>query len=97
MEPEQKNTLICHVSGFYPAPVNISWTKNTVKVTEGAKTNVPLISKDGTYTQVSRLQFVPQQGDTYGCSVEHPALDRPLTRFWGEKTLVGEGLMVHCI
>ncbi|XP_007561722.1 RLA class II histocompatibility antigen, DP alpha-1 chain-like [Poecilia latipinna] len=77
-----KNILICHVSGFYPAPVNVSWTKNGQEVTEGSSINVPLLNKDFTFTQISRLQFVPQLGDIYSCSVEHVALTKPQTMTW---------------
>ncbi|XP_018545342.1 H-2 class II histocompatibility antigen, A-U alpha chain [Lates calcarifer] len=77
-----KNTLICHVSGFYPAPVNVSWTKNEQKVTEGTSINVPFPNKDGSFTQISRLDFIPQLGDVYTCTVRHPALNQPLTRIW---------------
>ncbi|XP_018530089.1 HLA class II histocompatibility antigen, DP alpha 1 chain [Lates calcarifer] len=77
-----KNTLICHVSGFYPAPVNVSWTKNEQKVTEGTSINVPFPLKDGSFTQISRLDFIPQLGDVYTCTVRHPALNQPLTRIW---------------
>ncbi|XP_018530079.1 RLA class II histocompatibility antigen, DP alpha-1 chain [Lates calcarifer] len=77
-----KNTLICHVSGFYPAPVNVSWTKNEQKVTEGTSINVPFPLKDGSFRQTSRLEFIPQLGDVYTCTVRHPALNQPLTRIW---------------
>ncbi|XP_030266460.1 H-2 class II histocompatibility antigen, E-U alpha chain isoform X2 [Sparus aurata] len=82
VELEVKNILICHVTGFYPAPVKFSWTKNGQKVTEGTSVNVPNINKDGTYNQFSKLDFTPQQGDFYSCSVSHPALKDPLTRIW---------------
>ena len=85
VELEVKNTLICHVTGFYPAPVKFSWTKNGQSVTEGTSVNVPYINKDGTYNQFSKLDFIPQQGDFYSCSVSHPALKEPQTRIWGEK------------
>uniref|UniRef100_A0A3B4GHD7 HLA class II histocompatibility antigen, DR alpha chain-like n=1 Tax=Pundamilia nyererei TaxID=303518 RepID=A0A3B4GHD7_9CICH len=75
----EKNTLICHVTGFYPAPVNVSWTKNGQKVTEGSSINVPYPNKDGTFTQISRLQFTPQLGDIYSCAVQHLALTKPNT------------------
>ncbi|XP_018542858.2 mamu class II histocompatibility antigen, DR alpha chain [Lates calcarifer] len=78
----EKNILICHVSGFYPAPVNVSWTKNGVNVTEGTSINVPFPNKDGSFTQISRLEFIPQLGDIYTCTVTHPALNQPLTRIW---------------
>uniref|UniRef100_A0A3Q4I1U8 Ig-like domain-containing protein n=1 Tax=Neolamprologus brichardi TaxID=32507 RepID=A0A3Q4I1U8_NEOBR len=78
----EENTLICHVTGFYPAPVNVSWTKNGQKVTEGSSTNVPYPNKDGPFTQISRLQFTPQLGDIYSCAVQHLALTEPLTKIY---------------
>ncbi|XP_026016340.1 HLA class II histocompatibility antigen, DR alpha chain-like [Astatotilapia calliptera] len=77
----ENNTLICHVTGFYPAPVNVSWTKNEQKVT-GSSINVPYLNKDGTFRQTSRLQFTPQLGDIYRCAVEHLALTEPLTKIY---------------
>nr|AYN72160.1 MHC class II antigen alpha chain [Oreochromis niloticus] len=78
----EKNTLICHVTGFFPAPVNVSWTKNQQKVTEGSSINVPYPNKDGTFTQISRLQFTPQLGDIYSCEVQHLALTKPATKIY---------------
>nr|AYN72151.1 MHC class II antigen alpha chain [Oreochromis niloticus] len=75
----EKNTLICHVTGFYPAPVNVSWTKNQQKVT-GSSINTPYLNKDGTFRQTSRLDFTPQLGDVYSCAVQHLALTKPLTK-----------------
>ncbi|CAI5677796.1 unnamed protein product [Oreochromis niloticus] len=77
----ENNTLICHVTGFYPAPVNVSWTKNGQKVT-GSSINVPYPNKDGTFTQISRVQFTPQLGDIYSCKVQHLALTQPLTKIY---------------
>ncbi|XP_063325246.1 H-2 class II histocompatibility antigen, A-U alpha chain-like [Pelmatolapia mariae] len=77
-----QNTLICHVTGFYPAPVNVSWTKNEQKLTEGSSINVPYPNKDGIFTQISRLQFTPQLGDIYSCTVQHLALAEPETRIY---------------
>uniref|UniRef100_A0A3Q2DYG8 H-2 class II histocompatibility antigen, A-U alpha chain-like n=2 Tax=Cyprinodon variegatus TaxID=28743 RepID=A0A3Q2DYG8_CYPVA len=82
VELGEQNILICLVSGFYPAPVNVSWTKNNQKVTEGTSINVPYPSKDSTFTQISRLDFIPQLGDVYSCSVEHPALQKPATTIY---------------
>uniref|UniRef100_A0A3Q4GMT6 Ig-like domain-containing protein n=2 Tax=Neolamprologus brichardi TaxID=32507 RepID=A0A3Q4GMT6_NEOBR len=82
VELRVQNTLICHVTGFYPAPVNITWTKNEQKVTEGANTSVPFPNKDGSFKQTSRLDFIPKQGDVYSCTVEHVALIQPMTKFY---------------
>uniref|UniRef100_A0A3Q1F116 H-2 class II histocompatibility antigen, A-U alpha chain-like n=1 Tax=Acanthochromis polyacanthus TaxID=80966 RepID=A0A3Q1F116_9TELE len=97
VELGEKNILICHVSGFYPAPVKVSWTKNGEKVTEGTSINIPFPNKDGSFNQISRLEFIPQQGDIYSCSVEHLALNQPLTRMWDvETTQPGVGPAVFC-
>uniref|UniRef100_A0A672ZTJ0 Zgc:123107 n=1 Tax=Sphaeramia orbicularis TaxID=375764 RepID=A0A672ZTJ0_9TELE len=79
-----QNTLVCHVSGFYPAPVQVQWTHNERNVSGAATGNVPYPSKDGTFSQISRLEFTPKQGDIYSCTVQHPALSTPLTRIWGK-------------
>ncbi|KAK2899260.1 RLA class II histocompatibility antigen, DP alpha-1 chain-like [Channa argus] len=93
----EKNTLICHVTGFYPAPVKVHWTKNGEKVTEGASINVPYFSIQGVFSQISRLEFTPQQGDIYSCAVEHPALKDPLARLWVvEVKQPGIGPAVFC-
>ncbi|XP_034412879.1 H-2 class II histocompatibility antigen, A-U alpha chain-like [Cyclopterus lumpus] len=95
VEPGQKNILICHVTGFFPAPVTFSWTKNQENVTEGTSNNVPFINKDGTYNQFSRLEFSSHLGDIYGCTVKH--LDLEQTRFWDvEKTQPSVGPAVFC-
>nr|AYN72155.1 MHC class II antigen alpha chain [Oreochromis niloticus] len=95
----EENYLICYVTGFYPAPVNVSWTKNKEKVT-GSNINVPYINKDGTFTQISRLDFTPQLGDTYSCKVEHLALTEPATKFYEVEALArsdpGVGPSVFC-
>ncbi|XP_053199703.1 mamu class II histocompatibility antigen, DR alpha chain-like [Scomber japonicus] len=97
MELGVNNTLICHVTGFYPAPVKVSWTKNGKNVTEGTSINVPYPNKDGSYRQSSRLEFIPQQGDMYSCSVSHPSLSQPLTRIWDvEVQQPGVGPAVFC-
>ncbi|XP_030580695.1 H-2 class II histocompatibility antigen, A-K alpha chain-like [Archocentrus centrarchus] len=99
VEVGEKNTLICHVTGFYPAPVNVSWTKNGEKVTEGTSINVPYLNKDGSFTQISRLQFTPQLGDIYSCAVEHLALPQPTTKIYeveASQSAPGVGPAVFC-
>uniref|UniRef100_A0A667ZLN0 Ig-like domain-containing protein n=1 Tax=Myripristis murdjan TaxID=586833 RepID=A0A667ZLN0_9TELE len=92
-----ENHLICHVSGFFPAPVSVYWTRNEQNVTEGTSINTPYPSKDGTFTQISTLKFTPQQGDIYSCTVQHPALEQPLTRVWDvEQDQPGIGPAVFC-
>ncbi|XP_062323427.1 H-2 class II histocompatibility antigen, A-R alpha chain-like isoform X2 [Osmerus eperlanus] len=81
IELGSENTLICFVNDFFPPSINVKWTKNNVELTEGSLGRYHL-NKDGTFFQVSTLTFTPQDGDVYACTVEHPALESPRTRFW---------------
>nr|QPK67216.1 MHC class II antigen alpha chain [Alosa sapidissima] len=76
-----KNTLICLVTGFYPPPVNVTWTRNNKMVTQGVSSSQLRINlHDGSFNQFYTLQFTPEEGDIYTCTVEHQALDRPMAR-----------------
>ncbi|XP_076153123.1 H-2 class II histocompatibility antigen, A-U alpha chain-like [Alosa pseudoharengus] len=77
-----ENTLICHVTGFYPPRVTVRWTKNNKNMTREVTLSRYHINKDETFTMFSTLKFTPQEGDMYTCTVEHSALDEPLTREW---------------
>ncbi|XP_067251315.1 H-2 class II histocompatibility antigen, A-Q alpha chain-like [Chanodichthys erythropterus] len=76
-----ENTLICHVTGFFPPPVRVSWTKNN----EGLKADSLSQYRpndDGTYNIFSSLTFTPVEGDIYSCTVNHTSLDQPETKTW---------------
>uniref|UniRef100_A0A672QG31 Si:ch73-211l2.3 n=1 Tax=Sinocyclocheilus grahami TaxID=75366 RepID=A0A672QG31_SINGR len=90
-----KNALICHVTGFFPPPVRVSWTKNNVNVTDESTLSRYYPNKDGTLNVFSRLSFIPEEGDIYSCSVEHKALQQPQTRMW-EITEPSNGPLVFC-
>ncbi|XP_068188412.1 HLA class II histocompatibility antigen, DP alpha 1 chain-like [Antennarius striatus] len=91
------NFLVCHATGFYPASINISWTKNNEEVKEEVSINVPVPNDDGSFNQFSRLEFTPEQGDVYSCTLNHKALKQPLTRFWEvEVEQPGIGPAVFC-
>ncbi|KAL6456307.1 hypothetical protein MHYP_G00348500 [Metynnis hypsauchen] len=97
VELGSKNTLICHITGFYPPRVGVQWTRNNVKVTDEASLSRYYITDDGTFNLISTLSFTPEQGDIYTCTVEHAALDRPLTKTWDvQVALPGVGPAVFC-
>ncbi|XP_026118850.1 H-2 class II histocompatibility antigen, A-U alpha chain-like [Carassius auratus] len=92
-----KNTLICLVSGFFPPPVRVSWTKNNVNVTDESTLSRYYPNKDKNFHVFSRLSFIPEEGDIYSCSVEHKALQQPQTRTWDvEITEPSIGPSVFC-
>ncbi|XP_026064132.1 HLA class II histocompatibility antigen, DP alpha 1 chain [Carassius auratus] len=93
-----QNTLICHVTGFYPPSVNISWTKNNVIVTDGISLSQYRPRTDDTFNIFSTLKFTPAEGDIYSCTVNHKALQgQPQTKIWDvDVALPSVGPAVFC-
>ncbi|KAK9977208.1 hypothetical protein ABG768_019029 [Culter alburnus] len=77
-----ENTLICHVTGFFPPPVSVSWTKNNVIVTEGVSLSQYRPRNDGSFHIFSSLKIIPEERDIYSCTVNHRALQGPQTKIW---------------
>ncbi|XP_060787137.1 H-2 class II histocompatibility antigen, A-U alpha chain-like [Neoarius graeffei] len=103
MELGSENMLICHFTRFFPPPVTVRWTKNSVDVTEQSTLSRYYPNEDKTYNQFSHLPFTPQEGDVYSCTVEHEALETPDTKTWevdvelpsvGPSVVCGVGLAV---
>uniref|UniRef100_A0AAY5L464 Ig-like domain-containing protein n=1 Tax=Esox lucius TaxID=8010 RepID=A0AAY5L464_ESOLU len=92
------NSLVCFVNNFFPPPVQVKWTKNDVNITKGVKASHYLFNNDITFYHFSTLTFDPEEGDIYTCTVEHPALDEPVTRKWEFEVPPGPSLdpVVFC-
>ncbi|XP_062383708.1 rano class II histocompatibility antigen, B alpha chain-like isoform X2 [Sardina pilchardus] len=98
-----ENTLICYVTRFYPPQITIRWMRNNENVTQGVSLSQIYANNDGSFNQISTLKFTPKKDDVYFCTVEHSALDEPLTREWdvevsepslGPSVFCGVGLAV---
>ncbi|XP_059499880.1 class II histocompatibility antigen, B-L beta chain-like isoform X2 [Stegostoma tigrinum] len=73
--------LSCHVNGFYPRDINISWLLNGAAL-EQAHTSTTLPNADGTFQLMGHIGIVPRNGDTYTCQVEHSSSSDKLTANW---------------
>ncbi|KAK1155027.1 H-2 class II histocompatibility antigen, A-U alpha chain-like [Acipenser oxyrinchus oxyrinchus] len=82
LELGKPNTLICFITDFHPAAIKVTWTKNTLPVTEGVSLTQYYSNKDYTLQMFSYLSFTPELGDVYSCQVQHSALPETLTTFW---------------
>uniref|UniRef100_A0A8C1DMV8 Major histocompatibility complex class II DAA gene n=1 Tax=Cyprinus carpio carpio TaxID=630221 RepID=A0A8C1DMV8_CYPCA len=93
-----QNTLICHVTGLFPPPVNVSWTKNNQIVAEDVSLSQYRRKNDGTFNIFSSLKFTPAEGDIYSCTVSHKALESHfITKTWEVDVAVpGVGPAVFC-
>ncbi|XP_030621398.1 H-2 class II histocompatibility antigen, A-U alpha chain-like [Chanos chanos] len=77
-----ENTLICHVTGFFPPPVRVIWKRNEKNVTDRVTLSRYFPNSDGTMNMFSTLKISPMEGDIYSCTVKHKALQQPQTRVW---------------
>ncbi|XP_056142495.1 HLA class II histocompatibility antigen, DQ alpha 2 chain-like [Lampris incognitus] len=82
IELGRENSLICFVNSFYPPSIQVHWVKNGYPVAEGASLSRYYLNDDGTFHQFSTLTFTPSKGDVYSCTVEHTALEQPITATW---------------
>nr|ACA30201.1 MHC class II antigen beta [Tyto alba] len=78
----QTNRLVCAVTGFYPAEMEVKWFKNGQEETERVVSTDVIQNGDWTYQVLVMLETTPQRGDTYACQVEHVSLQRPVTQHW---------------
>uniref|UniRef100_A0A8B9QQ76 Ig-like domain-containing protein n=1 Tax=Apteryx owenii TaxID=8824 RepID=A0A8B9QQ76_APTOW len=97
----QTDRLLCYVTGFYPAEIEVKWFKNGREETERVVATDVIQNGDWTYQVLVMLESMPQSGDTYTCQVEHASLQQPLTQHWGaqsdtarSKMLTGVGGLV---
>ncbi|XP_074875328.1 HLA class II histocompatibility antigen, DM beta chain isoform X1 [Buteo buteo] len=75
--------LTCHVWGFYPAEVTVSWLHNGNVVGPGDHPPTSAIPNgDWTYQTQVTLMVAPTAGDTFACSVQHASLEEPLLEEW---------------
>ncbi|XP_067305595.1 RLA class II histocompatibility antigen, DP alpha-1 chain [Pseudorasbora parva] len=83
VKPGVENTLICSVTNFHPPPVNILWTRNGEPVSEEEVSQTQYYSnQDFSFRVFSYLDFSPERGDIYGCTVRHRGQPEDITRFW---------------
>ncbi|XP_030575671.1 H-2 class II histocompatibility antigen, A-U alpha chain-like [Archocentrus centrarchus] len=93
----EDNTLICFINYFFPPSIKITWTKNDVIVSVEDPFIKCLSNPDGTSYVFSNLDFVPEKGDIYSCTVDHEALEEPQTRLWEVETdEISTGPAVFC-
>ena len=70
---ENKATLVCLISDFYPGAVTVAWKANSAPITQGVETANP--TKEGNkYMASSFLRLTPDQWrshKSFTCQVTH--------------------------
>ncbi|NXU99070.1 CD1D protein, partial [Cettia cetti] len=83
--------LVCHITGFYPCPINVAWLRDGQEVPPGPALNTSTIlpNTDLTYQLRSILAVAPCDGHSYVCCVRHHSLGtRSLLIPWGNSEVV---------
>ncbi len=65
--------VVCHVTGFYPLSVTITWLRNGQEHYEDVDFGELLQNEDGTFQKVSFFYVTPDEWkkNQYVCEVEH--------------------------
>ncbi|XP_044870453.1 signal-regulatory protein beta-1-like [Mauremys mutica] len=70
----------CHVWGFYPGDVTVTWLRDGQVLTDATR-SAPQRNPDGTFNLTAIYMFTPTTSDSgsiFSCRVSHPALAQPL-------------------
>ncbi|XP_053337563.1 BOLA class I histocompatibility antigen, alpha chain BL3-7-like [Clarias gariepinus] len=74
--------MVCHATGFFPKPLNITWQKDGEDVYEEVDLRETLPNQDGSFQRRSILKVPAEelQKHTYTCVVQHSSLEKELVR-----------------
>ncbi|KAM9446956.1 BOLA class I histocompatibility antigen, alpha chain BL3-7-like isoform 2-T3 [Clarias gariepinus] len=74
--------MVCHATGFFPKPLNITWQKDGEDVHEDVDLRETLPNQDGSFQRRSILKVPAEelQKHTYTCVVQHSSLEKELVR-----------------
>lgn len=87
VELGKPNVLICMVEDIFPPVINITWLRNSQRITKGVTQTSFYSQPNHRFRKFHYLTFVPTAEDVYDCRVEHWGLDAPLLQHWEPQVL----------
>ncbi|KAM9211374.1 class II histocompatibility antigen, B-L beta chain-like isoform 2-T2 [Leptosomus discolor] len=90
----ETDRLLCYVTGFYPAEIEVKWFKNGQEETERVVSTDVIQNGDWTYQVLVMLETSPRRGDAYTCQVEHVSLQHPIAQPWEPPSDAGRSKML---
>ncbi|XP_064205012.1 BOLA class I histocompatibility antigen, alpha chain BL3-7-like isoform X16 [Anguilla rostrata] len=72
--------LTCHVTGFYPRGVMVTWQRNGEDLDEDVELGETVPNADGTFQTTSHLRVKPEdwKSQEYTCTVQHKSLKQDI-------------------
>ncbi|KAM9447071.1 H-2 class I histocompatibility antigen, Q10 alpha chain-like [Clarias gariepinus] len=70
--------VVCHTTGFFPKPINITWQKDGEDVHEDVELRETLPNQDGSFQKRSILKVPAEELQNYTCVVQHSSLKKEL-------------------
>ncbi|NXG07461.1 HA1F protein, partial [Sakesphorus luctuosus] len=74
--------LSCHVYGFYPGIIGISWMKGDEIRDQETEWGGIVPNSDGTFHSWARIEALPGEREQYWCRVEHSGMPEPGIFAW---------------
>nr|XP_031528030.1 T-cell surface glycoprotein CD1a-like [Vicugna pacos] len=81
--------LVCHVSGFYPKPIWVTWMRGEQEQ-QGTQRSDVVPNADGTWYLRVSLEVEAREASGLSCRVRHSSLgDQDVVLYWGHRSSVG--------
>nr|AYC61986.1 class I histocompatibility antigen A1 [Anguilla japonica] len=89
--------LTCHVTGFYPRGVMVTWQRNGKELDEDVELGETMPNEDGTFQTRSHLTVKPEdwKGQEYTCTVQHKSLKQDIVMSF--KSSPPMGVIIGCV
>nr|AYC61987.1 class I histocompatibility antigen A2 [Anguilla japonica] len=91
--------LTCHVTGFYPRGVMVTWQRNGEDLDEDVELGEMLPNGDGTFQTRSHLRVKPEdwKSQEYTCTVQHKSLEQDIVVSIENGSSPPMGVIIGCV
>uniref|UniRef100_A0A452I543 Ig-like domain-containing protein n=1 Tax=Gopherus agassizii TaxID=38772 RepID=A0A452I543_9SAUR len=97
LELGKPNTLICQVGNLFPASVTVSWQRLGEPVSQGVNTTRYYPTEDLGFLLFSYLEFTPQEGDIYTCTITRPRDRFSTVAYWVPQNPIPSELLENAL
>ncbi|KAJ8335315.1 hypothetical protein SKAU_G00409540 [Synaphobranchus kaupii] len=80
LQKDSSSPVTCHVTGFFPSGVMVTWKKNGEDLYVDVELGEPVPNGDGTFQTRSHLSVKPEdwKSQEYTCTVQHKSLEQDI-------------------